>query len=70
MAKPAGSIHSSRLASNISILYINSTRNKACEVLGCRIDYLATHDYKGDVEELMGHMELLYNRFTDHFLPY
>jgi len=36
---------------------------EACEVLGCRIDYLATHDYKGDVEEVMGHMELLYNRY-------
>jgi len=34
-----------------------------CEALGCRIDYLATHDYHGDADLVMERLELLYQRF-------
>ena len=34
----------------------------ACESLGCRIDYLATHDYDGHVDRVMNKLEDLYNR--------
>lgn len=34
----------------------------ACESLGCRIDYLATHDYNGDANKVMNRLEDLYNR--------
>ena len=33
-----------------------------CESLGCRIDYLATHDYNGDADKVMNRLEDLYNR--------
>jgi len=36
---------------------------QACEVLGCRIDYLATHDYHGDVDLVMDRLEMLHQRF-------
>ena len=36
---------------------------EACENLGFRIDYLATHDYVGDVDKVMDKLELLYNRY-------
>ena len=35
---------------------------EACEVLGCRIDYLATHDYRGDADQVMERLEMLYHR--------
>ena len=34
----------------------------ACESLGCRIDYLATHDYHGEADTVMDRLEDLYNR--------
>merc|ERR1719481_1551314 len=34
-----------------------------CESLGCRIDYLATHDYRGEVDKVMARLEDLYNRY-------
>ena len=34
----------------------------ACESLGCRIDYLATHDYNGEADKVMNRLEDLYNR--------
>ena len=37
----------------------------ACEELGCRIDYLATHNYQGEVEEVMADLEFLYNRLIN-----
>jgi len=40
---------------------------EACERLGCRIDYLATHDYadydNNQVENVMQKLETLYNRY-------
>ena len=33
-----------------------------CEILGCRIDYLATHDYHGETDLVMNRLEELYNR--------
>ena len=36
---------------------------QACERLGCRIDYLATHDYDGHVDNVMEKLENLYNRW-------
>ena len=35
---------------------------QACEELGCRIDYLATHDYGGNAKHVMNRLEMLYNR--------
>ena len=39
---------------------------QACEVLGCRIDYLATHDYANyptnQADRLLENLEMLYNR--------
>jgi len=35
----------------------------ACDTLGCRIDYLATHDYDGHVDKVMDKLEMLYNRY-------
>ena len=34
-----------------------------CEILGCRIDYLATHDYHGETEVVMNRLEELYHRW-------
>merc|ERR1712098_129983 len=34
-----------------------------CEALGCRIDYLATHDYTGVADTVMNHLHNLYNRY-------
>jgi len=34
-----------------------------CEVLGCRIDYLATHDYDGHANHVMNKLENLYQRY-------
>jgi len=34
-----------------------------CEILGCRIDYLATHDYRGNANQVMNRLEMLYNRY-------
>jgi len=34
-----------------------------CESLGCRIDYLATHDYQGNVNKVMNGLQNLYNRY-------
>jgi len=34
-----------------------------CKLLGCRIDYLATHDYEGNVNHVMNRLEMLYNRY-------
>lgn len=34
-----------------------------CEALGCRIDYLATHDYHGDADLVMERLEMLYQRW-------
>jgi len=36
---------------------------QACEELGCRIDYLATHDYEGKANHVMNRLEMLYNRY-------
>jgi len=36
---------------------------EVCEALGCRVDYLATHDYQGDVDKVMSGLENLYNRY-------
>ena len=36
--------------------------DQACEELGCRIDYLATHDYEGKANHVMNRLEMLYNR--------
>lgn len=40
---------------------------EACEALGCRIDYLATHDYPeyypGTVDNVMNKLERLYERY-------
>jgi len=36
---------------------------QACEELGCRIDYLATHDYDGNAKHVMNRLEMLYNRY-------
>ena len=33
-----------------------------CEALGCRIDYLATHDYHGDADLVMERLEMLHKR--------
>ena len=35
---------------------------EACEALGCRIDYLATHDYRGEADKVMERLEMLYHR--------
>ena len=35
---------------------------QACELLGCRIDYLGTHDYEGNVDHVMNRLEMLYQR--------
>ena len=34
----------------------------ACESLGCRIDYLATNNYHGEVDLVMEELENLYQR--------
>jgi len=34
-----------------------------CEVLNCRIDYLATHDYQGEVDKVMDKLKMLHNRY-------
>ena len=34
-----------------------------CEALGCRIDYLATHDYHGDADLVMERLEMLHQRW-------
>jgi len=34
-----------------------------CKILGCRIDYLATHDYDGNADHVMNRLEMLYNRY-------
>ena len=34
----------------------------ACESLGCRIDYLATHHYESNPNHVMNKLEALYNR--------
>jgi len=36
---------------------------EACELLGCRIDYLGTHDYEGNVDHVMNRLEMLYQRY-------
>jgi len=36
---------------------------EACELLGCRIDYLATHDYQGEVDTVMNKLEMLHERY-------
>jgi len=40
---------------------------EACEVLGCRIDYLATHDYANyptnQADRLVENLQMLYNRY-------
>ena len=36
---------------------------QACEELGCRIDYLATHDYDGNANHVMNKLEDLYHRY-------
>ena len=36
---------------------------QACEALGCRIDYLATHDYRGEADKVMQRLELLHQRY-------
>jgi len=36
---------------------------EACEALGCRIDYLATHDYVGNANQVMNRLEKLYQRY-------
>ena len=43
----------------------NIDYNQACEELGCRIDYLATHDYEGNANHVMNRLEMLYNRWAD-----
>ena len=47
--------------------HLTSTNRQACQALGCRIDYLATHDYpghyQGNVDDVMNRLELLYNRY-------
>ena len=45
---------------NIPIFHM---KMQACELLGCRIDYLATHDYTGVADQVMDKLEMLYNRF-------
>ena len=40
----------------------------ACESLGCRIDYLATHDYHGEADKVMNRLEDLYNRSILHLM--
>jgi len=35
----------------------------ACESLGCRIDYLATHHYESNPNHVMNKLEALYNRY-------
>ena len=32
-------------------------------MLGCRIDYLATHDYVGNANQVMNRLEMLYKRY-------
>ena len=39
------------------------TALQACEELGCRIDYLATHDYDGNANHVMNKLEDLYHRY-------
>jgi len=34
-----------------------------CDILGCRVDYLATHCYKGNAEHVMQFVEELYHRY-------
>merc|ERR1719334_649205 len=34
-----------------------------CDVLGCRVDYLAYHDYRGNANQVMNKLESLYNRY-------
>jgi len=34
-----------------------------CEVLNCRIDYLATHDYVGHANQVMNRLEMLYHKY-------
>jgi len=34
-----------------------------CDVLGCRVDYVATHDYRGDADKVMARLEQIYNRY-------
>jgi len=36
---------------------------EACEALGCRIDYLATHDYDGNADHVMNRLEMLHQRY-------
>ena len=31
--------------------------------MGCRIDYLATHDYVGNANQVMNRLEKLYKRY-------
>ena len=35
---------------------------EACTALGCRIDYLATHDYHGEVDLVMDRLKMLHER--------
>ena len=35
---------------------------EACEALGCRIDYLATHDYDGNADHVMNRLKMLHQR--------
>ena len=53
----------------LSWLFFHSLNSKtpstqACEELGCRIDYLATHDYEGNAKHVMNRLEMLYNRWV------
>jgi len=36
---------------------------EACELLGCRIDYLATHDYAGNADAVMNRLKMLHQRY-------
>jgi len=36
---------------------------EACEALGCRIDYLATHDYDGNADHVMNRLKMLHQRY-------
>ena len=38
-------------------------------MLGCRIDYLATHDYRGEADKVMERLEMLHHRSGLHCSP-
>ena len=63
MVEPfSGLIHSLRLVFRLNERRVEMLLCEACTALGCRIDYLATHDYHGEVDLVMDRLKMLHER--------